>query len=280
MQPTWLQAATEKMGIIVIDDVEHKLDTAVVDATVLGGARLLEADKGMSMAWILAPMDNWGENSVLQVLELSCCNTWSPKPDRASSLAFATICGQISADSPTIRITVKTAYRQRRQGVRGAAGGKGGGGHDTYDDASLLRLNRGDRYTLHKRFINFTTDNVLCELKRVNAVVGRHGNTMFSELLNNPVDWGTRSPNGSDEAEAAAAQYRNGNRWVPMTTSQDACFDRILKHRLHVVWGPPGSGKVSKRDRKDLSDQRNAVVGMSEIRRLGCSWKVCASLTV
>ncbi|KAF9023518.1 Tripartite DNA replication factor [Haplosporangium bisporale] len=65
---------------------------------------------------------------------------------------------------------------------------------------------------------------------------------LFLELITDPNKWGLESPKFSNDVFLES--ILSSTRQYDMTTSQDHAFTRVIRQRMNIIWGPPGSGKT------------------------------------
>ncbi|KAF0444406.1 P-loop containing nucleoside triphosphate hydrolase protein [Gigaspora margarita] len=100
------------------------------------------------------------------------------------------------------------------------------------------RMNIGATYRLYKRYIDFNSDKILNTLIEID----KQSNSLFLNLLKDPNEWGTSSlPNYLKELNTTAFKLRDS---FGMSPSQRDISVSLLKKRLQIIWGPPGSGKT------------------------------------
>lgn len=94
----------------------------------------------------------------------------------------------------------------------------------------------GEPFLLEPRFTDRNTDTILTELQAIDADPAQD----VTGLLEDAGAW-----NGAMRLpEALADAAMSCGRALGMTPSQLEAFDRILRNRLQLVWGPPGTGKT------------------------------------
>jgi DNA replication ATP-dependent helicase Dna2 len=98
------------------------------------------------------------------------------------------------------------------------------------------QLRRNADYVLCRRFTDFTTKHAIAELTRADEA----SQPEFIDLLTSPALYGKRIRVPEEERTAAIGLASD----LGMTPSQLAAFERVLDHRLQLVWGPPGTGKT------------------------------------
>jgi hypothetical protein len=99
-----------------------------------------------------------------------------------------------------------------------------------------LTIGKGEETALHVKYSDFTSDRILKCLESMDSRPGCD----FLNLLRKPEAFATQVKENGKTAAAAirAAQLAR------FTPSQYVAFQHMLKHRLTLVWGPPGTGKT------------------------------------
>lgn len=140
--------------------------------------------------------------------------------------------------------------------------------HDTKSGQTLVETTKGPSgtplemidksktiiYRLHPRFADCNLNKVLTVLKILDDTAVESGG-LFVQLLENPNDWGRQPPAYSsaemlEELQIIQGTYRAIAGLQPhvdklqMNKAQKRIFDSICRHRLQLVWGPPGTGKT------------------------------------
>ncbi|KAI9243296.1 P-loop containing nucleoside triphosphate hydrolase protein [Phascolomyces articulosus] len=110
-----------------------------------------------------------------------------------------------------------------------------------------LNLKKGKCYRIYKRYIDFNTDKILDALLHIDQ---QEEASPFEHMMQDPNNWaeeklvgeaeGSENPLSSD-ARATALKLRDN---FSMSPSQKDISANIIKKRLQIVWGPPGSGKT------------------------------------
>jgi hypothetical protein len=95
---------------------------------------------------------------------------------------------------------------------------------------------RGERFQLHPRFTDFTSDPIIDFLEELD----QEGTSLFHELLRSPLHAAAHCPLPGQVDVVAAA----GEESLGFTTSQLAAYREIRVRKLLAVWGPPGTGKT------------------------------------
>src|SRR5262245_40278672 len=90
----------------------------------------------------------------------------------------------------------------------------------------------GERFRLHPRFMDYTTDPVIDFLEQLDG----EGGGLFLRLLRDPESAGGPLPLPAG-AESAAAGAEPALRLTP---SQAGAYRAIRQRRAVAVWGPPG----------------------------------------
>ncbi|CAG8499418.1 25214_t:CDS:10, partial [Cetraspora pellucida] len=104
------------------------------------------------------------------------------------------------------------------------------------------KMNSNDNitYRLYKRYIDFNTDRILKMLINIDE----RSSSLFLDLLKDPNKWGSTLPEEHDDSKklkSTALALRNA---FSMSPSQKDISESLLKKRLQIIWGPPGSGKT------------------------------------
>lgn len=95
---------------------------------------------------------------------------------------------------------------------------------------------RGDRFLLYPRFMDYNTDRIVAFLEQCD----RDGGGLYLEVLRDPEQAaGLRLLAGAIDREAASAEKALG-----FTDSQVRAFREIRRRKVVAVWGPPGTGKT------------------------------------
>lgn len=95
---------------------------------------------------------------------------------------------------------------------------------------------RGERFLLYPRFMDYNTDRIITFLEECD----RDGGGLYLEVLRDPEQAaGLRLLAGTIEREAATTEKALG-----FTGSQLRAFREIRRRKVVVVWGPPGTGKT------------------------------------
>jgi hypothetical protein len=95
---------------------------------------------------------------------------------------------------------------------------------------------RGERFQLHPRFMDYTTDPVVRFLEELDD----EGGGLFLRLLRDPELAAGPHPLPT-EVQAAAAQ---AEPLLSLTGSQQAAYRAIRGRKAVAAWGPPGTGKT------------------------------------
>jgi len=92
------------------------------------------------------------------------------------------------------------------------------------------------RGVLHPRYMDFNSRNINKRLLEIDA----ESDPPYVQLLRDPVGFAapTNEPDAIISRSLALAAERN------LTPSQQAALDKLLRRRLTLVWGPPGTGKT------------------------------------
>jgi hypothetical protein len=93
----------------------------------------------------------------------------------------------------------------------------------------------GSQRVMHPRYLDFTTAKVLERLRSVDEAP----DGVALRLLRDPARFAESLPLGALEEHARAATDAS-----TLTPSQRAAFEHILRRKLTLVWGPPGTGKT------------------------------------
>ena len=94
----------------------------------------------------------------------------------------------------------------------------------------------GQRWLLHPRFTDFTTDGVVAFLQ----TAGSTDHELFLRLLRDPSAAAEPLPLAADVRRVAVREAAA----FGLTDSQTAAFERLCRERVVPVWGPPGTGKT------------------------------------
>jgi hypothetical protein len=94
----------------------------------------------------------------------------------------------------------------------------------------------GERFQLHPRFMDYTTDPVIRFLEELDD----EGGDLFLRLLRDP-EAGAGPHTLSSEVQVAATQAESR---LSLTSSQQAAYRTIRGRKAVAVWGPPGTGKT------------------------------------
>ncbi|MBE0669050.1 MAG: AAA family ATPase [Anaerolineales bacterium] len=97
-------------------------------------------------------------------------------------------------------------------------------------------IRKGEETALHVKYNDFTSDRILKCLESIDSRPGCD----FLNLLRKPEAFATQI---KENGKTAAAAIRAAER-ARFTPSQGVAFQHMLKHRLTLVWGPPGTGKT------------------------------------
>ncbi len=99
------------------------------------------------------------------------------------------------------------------------------------------RLERGHEAVLHPRFTDANVDRIIGNLGELD----RSGDRDFLSLIRTPHQFAHETSLLSDNA---VRSLRVAGSAAGFTRSQESAFNHVLKNRLTLIWGPPGTGKT------------------------------------
>jgi len=177
---------------------------------IVGGA--MELGTGSYPEWLLVRDDNAGRRAQLEYRDYACrSQLWQRKQ---ADLALVGVT-QIDRDALGTPAALTLGYPRGFDGDR---------------------AQQGERFLLHPRFTDFTTDGVVEFL--------RHGDTrthdLLLRLLRDPDAVGEPMPLDETVLRYAAEEIAA----FGLTESQAEAFRQICRRRIVPVWGPPGTGKT------------------------------------
>ncbi|MCU0872326.1 MAG: UvrD-helicase domain-containing protein, partial [Pirellulaceae bacterium] len=177
---------------------------------IVSGA--MEISPGGYPEWLLVRDDDAGRRAQLEFRDYACrAQLWQRKQ---SDLALVGV-AQVERDPLGTPAALTVSYPRGFDGDRPQA---------------------GERFLLHPRFTDFTTDGVVEFLRSGDAQT--HG--LLLRLLGDPSAAGEPFELDATVARLAAEQIRA----FGMTESQAEAFRQICQRRVVPVWGPPGTGKT------------------------------------
>ncbi|KAI9025001.1 P-loop containing nucleoside triphosphate hydrolase protein [Phycomyces nitens] len=103
-----------------------------------------------------------------------------------------------------------------------------------------LRLVKGAKYLLYRRHIDFNTDKVITALESMEA---ENDDSVFLQIIRDPNGWSKMSVDDGLSVDIKYTALSLCDNFA-MSPSQQAISASVLKNRLQIVWGPPGSGKT------------------------------------
>ncbi|KAG0338706.1 hypothetical protein BG000_003518 [Podila horticola] len=108
----------------------------------------------------------------------------------------------------------------------------------SYDAMTVqLGVDAGKRFILERREYAPNLNTTMKKLVAMNAE-----SKLFLELIADSNKWGLESPKFSDDVFFES--ILGSARQYDMTSSQDQAFARVIRQRMNIIWGPPGSGKT------------------------------------
>jgi hypothetical protein len=191
------------LELVAINDVEFEVV----------GEPLLEVEEGTFPSWLLVRDSDQGRRAQLEFKDYD--NRTRRYCKQSPHLALVSLV-QVAPDEVTgfprrLRLNYATAFQ-------GAT------------------PQRGERFQLHPRFMDYTTDPVIRFLEELDD----EGGGLFLRLLrDSEAAAGPRAM--APEVEAAAAQAESV---LSLTGSQQTAYRAIRSRKAVAVWGPPGTGKT------------------------------------
>ncbi|KAG0084790.1 Tripartite DNA replication factor [Podila epicladia] len=108
----------------------------------------------------------------------------------------------------------------------------------SYDAMTVqLGVDVGKKFILERREYAPNLNTTLKKLVAMNT-----DSKLFLELIADPNKWGLESPKFSNDVFLES--ILGSARQYDMTRSQDQAFGNVIRQRLNIIWGPPGSGKT------------------------------------
>ncbi|KAG0032942.1 hypothetical protein BGZ81_009718 [Podila clonocystis] len=108
----------------------------------------------------------------------------------------------------------------------------------SYDAMTVqLEVDVGKTFILERREYAPNLNTTLKKLVAMNTE-----SKLFLELIADPNKWGLESPKFSNDVFLES--ILGSARQYDMTSSQSQAFARVIRQRLNIIWGPPGSGKT------------------------------------
>ncbi|KAF9301843.1 Tripartite DNA replication factor [Mortierella antarctica] len=108
----------------------------------------------------------------------------------------------------------------------------------SYDAMTVqLGVDVGKKFILERREYAPNLNTTLKKLVAMNT-----DSKLFLELIADPNKWGLESPKFSNDVFLES--ILGSARQYDMTRSQDQSFGNVIRQRLNIIWGPPGSGKT------------------------------------
>ncbi|CAG8808849.1 39004_t:CDS:2, partial [Gigaspora margarita] len=101
-----------------------------------------------------------------------------------------------------------------------------------------MTLKNNATYRLYERYVDFNTDKVLKVLEKID---GEQENSLFLNILKDPKEF---SLSGKRQHPKELNDILEQCDKFSMSQSQKKIAQELLKKRLQIVWGPPGSGKT------------------------------------
>ena len=98
-------------------------------------------------------------------------------------------------------------------------------------------LERGHKAVLHPRFTDANVDRIIKRLYEID----RSADSEFLSLIREPRIFARGK---SQFPDVAAQSLRTAEASAGFTRSQMLAFNHVLKRRLSLIWGPPGTGKT------------------------------------
>ena len=177
---------------------------------IVSGA--MEVSPGGYPEWLLVRDDDVGRRAQLEYRDYACrAQLWQRKQNDLALVGVA----QVDRDPLGTPAALTVSYPRGFDGDRPQP---------------------GERFLLHPRFTDFTTDGVVEFLRRGDAQT--HG--LLLRLLGDPAAASERLELDSAVAKQAAEEIGA----FGLTDSQAEAFRQICQRRVVPVWGPPGTGKT------------------------------------
>ncbi|KAG0331072.1 Tripartite DNA replication factor, partial [Podila humilis] len=108
----------------------------------------------------------------------------------------------------------------------------------SYDAMTVqLGVDVGKTFILERREYS---PNLNTTLKKLVAM--DRESKLFLKLIADPNKWGLQKPSYSDDVFLES--ILGSARQYDMTASQDQAFAKVIRQRMQIIWGPPGSGKT------------------------------------
>ena len=177
---------------------------------IVGGS--MEIGTGGYPEWLLVRDDDGGRKAQLEYRDYACrSQLWQR---RQSDLALVGV-AQVDRDPLGALVAITVSYPRGFDGDRAQP---------------------GERFLLHPRFTDFTTDGVVEFLRGGDAQT--HG--LLLRLLRDPAALDEPLPLDETVRRYAAEEIAA----FGLTESQAEAFRQICQRRVVPVWGPPGTGKT------------------------------------
>lgn len=177
---------------------------------IVGGA--MEVGTGGYPEWLLVRDDAAGRRAQLEYRDYACrAQMWQRKQAEAALVGVT----QLDCDPLGMPTALTVSYPRGFDGDRPQP---------------------GERFLLHPRFTDFTTDGVV-EFLRTGD---RQRHALLLSLLREPESVGQAAPLAAAVARLASKEIAA----FGLTESQAEAFRQIGLRRVVPVWGPPGTGKT------------------------------------